>query len=90
MTEQMFLLALLFLFAVIALIALGASSFIRLVALILENGSKLAQLEQIVLQALTRSSVGPGASLSSVNPSGSPITQENRESSLTDNTQTMK
>jgi len=49
-------LILLFLFAVIALLALGARSFTRLVELILSNGSKTEALRQEVLRAQTSSS----------------------------------
>lgn len=58
MSDQTLVLILVFVFAVIALIALGASSFIRLVALILENGSKVEAVAKDVRQVQTTLSNG--------------------------------
>lgn len=51
MNTEMLVAILIFVFSVIALLALGARAFTRLVELILENGSKVVQLHQAIRQA---------------------------------------
>jgi hypothetical protein len=90
MSEQTIALILVFVFAVIALIALGARSFTRLVELLLENGYKLEALRRELPQALTRSLREKGRKSSSPPPEDMPITPEEASSSSTSSIEEMK
>jgi hypothetical protein len=76
MTDQTLALILIFVFAVIALLALGARAFTQLVELILQNGSKVEALMQGKLPARTPSSRARDASSSSQDKPGSHTTPE--------------
>jgi hypothetical protein len=86
MSEQTIALILVFVFAVIALIALGARSFTRLVELLLENGYKLEALRRELPQALTHLSREKGHKSSSPLREDTLTTPEEASSSLTDST----
>ena len=90
MNDQTLVIVLVFLFAVIALLALGGHSFIRLVELILSNGSRVEALIVALHQALTRLSPEAGDSFLSALPDDMPITPEDPDSPSTGNTKEMK
>ena len=90
MDTQMLALILIFVFAVIALLGLGARSFTQLVALILEAISKVEAAKQEIQQGqitLFREMVNSGKSAPRAN---TPITQEEAASRLIENTETTK
>lgn len=76
MSETMFIAVLIFVFSVIALIALGARSFTQLVALILENGSKVEAVLKEIRQVQTHLSDATGTSTSSPVQKPTPTTPE--------------
>jgi len=86
----MLALILIFVFAVLALLALGARSFTRLVELILSNGSKVAALAQEVQQVRTTLSNATAASTDLHRKVDSLITQGEVSTSLTESIETPK
>jgi hypothetical protein len=80
MSEQMLVLILIFAFATVALIALGARSFTRLVELILEAIYKVEAVRKDVQQVQTHLSNGTARNSSSQEPTSTPITPETPDS----------
>src|SRR5690242_10768217 len=89
-SDQKLLLILIFVFAVIALLALGARSFTQLVELILSNGSKLEVLMQELLRRPTLSSQEKAPNTSSLPTEGTPTTPDNQSGNSTDTMQGTK
>jgi cytoskeletal protein RodZ len=81
---------LMFVLLVLALLLLPAASFIRLVELIRENGSKVEAVHQEVQQVRTTLSNGTANGSSSNPASDSPTTQAAVVSPSTENTDTTK
>jgi hypothetical protein len=79
----MLLYTLIFVFAVIALLALGARSFTALVELILLHGSKVEAQTQVLLQALTLLSRDKAPNTSSLPTENTPTMQDPPSSPLT-------
>jgi len=81
---------LMFVLLVLALILLPAASFIRLVGLIRENGSKVEAVKQEVRQAVTTLSNGQANGYSSNQSQDTRTMQELADTHLTEHTSTSK